>query len=192
MNKKRFINIAVIILIISVMPMGQIKASDTPNKKFLMFVDRLAREEYGAGDKRQFAFIKNVYEKSGNVYIDADYFRWLSINDGSCITGGTSQPASNVQKIPECNPNGFLIVNDNPKIRTFKLSPGVKVRLLEEFGNVPDLHTRSPQEFMNGHNKFGEKLYVYAGENYKEPYYVPFLLILKGGKIIFIHQLYVC
>jgi hypothetical protein len=164
----------------------------SPTEDHQMRVNQLSQEEYNSGDEHQLAFIKNVYEKSGEVYIDADYFQWLSHSDGSCIIpSDTSQSAPDSQKKPECNPNGFLIVNDNPKIRTFKLSSDVKIRLLEEFGNIPDLHTLTPQEFMNGQNKFGKKFYVYAGQNYEEPYYIPFQLILKGGQVKFIHQIYV-
>jgi hypothetical protein len=152
----------------------------------------LAREEDEAGDDHQLIYIKNVYEKSGDVYIDADAIRWLSHSDGSCvILDEESQPAEGAQTVPACNPNGFLIVNDDPAIQTFKLAPTVTVRLLEEFGNIPDLRALSPQELMKGRDEYGRKFYVSDGEGFEEPYYVPFRLILKQGEVLFVHQVYV-
>jgi len=164
----------------------------SPTAEHHALVTSLAQKEYDSADEHQLAYIKNVYEKSGEIYIDADYFQWLSRSDGSCVIPNESSraiPGSETK--PECNPNGFFILNDNPKIRIFKLSSDVKVRLLEEFGNIPDLHTLTSNEFMNGENKFGKKFYVYTGQNFEEPYYIPFRLILKGGQVKFIHQIYV-
>jgi hypothetical protein len=146
----------------------------------------LAQKEYDSGDGHQLTFIKNVYQKAGSIYIDADYFQWLSDSEGTC----TSTSALVTPKRPACNPNGFLIVNDNQQIRTLKLSPQVKIRLLEDYNTIPDLRALSPQEFLTNKNKFGQKFYVYTGDTHEEPYYVPFVLILKNGAIVFIHQVY--
>jgi hypothetical protein len=164
-----------------------------PTEEHQTLVNQLWRDEYDSSDERQLAFIRNVYEKDGDIYIDADYFQWLSNSDGTCVLASENGPFEGIDpktSIPLCNPNGFLIVNSNPQIRTFKLSPDVKIRLMEEFGNIPDLRTFSPSEFMTEKNRFGKKLYVYDGENYEDPVYLPFQLLLKNSEVLFIHQVY--
>lgn len=146
-----------------------------------------ALEERNSGDARELAFIKNIYEKSGDVYIDADYFQWLSESEGTCFVPRESEP---VRDLPECGPNAFLIVNENPQLRTFKLSPEVKIRVQKEGDSVLDSSTLSPKEFMNGVNNFGQKLYVYKLDSGTEEY-VPFSLIFKAGEIVFIHEIYI-
>lgn len=147
-----------------------------------------SEKEYNSGDERQLSFVKNIYKKEDDIYIDADYLQWLSEDQGTCFV--ERENIKSPQGLPDCSPNGFLIVNDNPKIRTFKLSPEVKIRLLKDGGSIPDDKTISPEEFMNGRTNFGQRFNVYSYEGMKDSY-IPFRFILKDGSIQTIHQVYV-
>ncbi|MEK7523565.1 MAG: hypothetical protein AAB588_00885 [Patescibacteria group bacterium] len=169
------------------LPPGSYTQECSPTEAHELQVNKLAEDEYKAGDEHQLTHITNVYEKSGEIYIDADYVQWISDPDDCVWDDGIHEVPKTK---PKCNNNGYEIINENPKIRTFKLSPNVKIRLFEEFGNIPDLNTLSPQEFM-GSNKYGQKFYVHEDEGAPPPYHLPFQLILKNGKVLFIHQVYV-
>ncbi len=177
---------------------NSVVSSDSELQAQAIRIQRLASEEYKAGDEEQLVYIKKVYDKDGRIYIDADNFRWLGSGSGTKTDGCVNAsdfpdmviPAS--EKRPECGPNGFLIVDDDQSIRTMELSPDVKIRMMDEnYGSILSESVLSPREFLSGRNKFGKRFYVYGpDESYLEPYYVPFKLILNGGKIIYIHQVY--
>lgn len=161
--------------------------------KYSQLVGGLAQNELNEGDEYQLAYIKKVYTEAGSIYIDADYFKWLSHSDGSCIL--TSRPMPDISKNPpDCNPNGFLIWNENPQIRSFVLSKDVRIRMggLQGLGdNYLDLRTLTPVEFMNGEDEYGNKYYAKDLDGQSDIYYVPFQLIMKDGQVKFIHQIYV-
>lgn len=77
-------------------------------------------------------FIKKVYDKDGKKYLDIDYIQWL--NEEDC-------KAKNL----ECNPNGYLILNQNTQIRSFEISPNVDI-LADIYNHLED------QENINGVN----------------------------------------
>jgi hypothetical protein len=155
-------------------------------KEYVDEAIKLSEIEENEGDQKELAYIKNVYQKNGDIYIDADYFTWLS-NDDGCVT--PPKLANDTSGKPECNPNGFLIVNDNPTIRTFKLSPDVKIRPQIGGSGIPYLDAFTPEEFINGKNIYGQNFYEYDFPEQK--YYVPFKLIFENKEIKFIHQIYV-
>jgi hypothetical protein len=149
------------------------KSDPCTQEKYLNEAISLFAKEKAAGDEEELTYITNIYKKSGEIYLDADYVEWLSDSEGTCNAPGT----------PDCGPNGFIIDNYDSKIQTFKLSPDVKIRFMS--GSGPKLETLSPQELMNKRD-----LYVFEetfnGKEYQ--YYRPFNLILKGGKVLFIHE----
>jgi len=59
-------------------------------------------------------FIKQVYDKDGKNFLDIDYIQWLTEEDCK---------AKNL----ECNPNGYLVLNQNTQIRTFEISDDVDI-----------------------------------------------------------------
>lgn len=65
-------------------------------------------------------YIKNIYDRGGKQYIDLDNIQWLSQSEGSCATQAG-------QGIPQCNPNGFLIVNDDSEATSYEVTPGVLI-----------------------------------------------------------------
>lgn len=159
-----------------------------PARAHELRVQALAEEERRAGDTQMFVHIRRVYEEAGDVFVVVDPVDWLSPEEGTCIRLG--EPASD-SDIPFCNPNGFLFDNEVVEEQIFLLSPQVKIRLLEEFGSIPDLRTYSPREFLEGRNRFGQPFYRFEYDGEAESLFVPFDLILKNGSILFIHQRYV-
>ena len=143
-----------------------------PTEKHFELILNISKEEYDSGNEHELAYIKNIYGKNGEIYLDADYFQWIGCTYSSEKIG--------------CE-NGYMILNENEKIRTFKLDPNVKIRLMREFGNIYDLKTFSPQEAIDETKKPGNKFYAYENESIN---YIPFTLILKNGEIKFIHQIY--
>lgn len=142
----------------------------------------LSEQERNEGDKIENVFIQDVFEKDNKIYISTDHIDFPECNQ---LTEGSVKKAN----LPDCNPNGFYLDNSSPELTTYELGDSVKIRLMQTFGSSYDLNTLTPKEFMNGRSQFG-KYYVYDGESYSEPSYVPFLLIFKNGKIIYIHQIY--
>ena len=67
----------------------------------------------------QIGYIKSIYHQDNKTYLTIDYVQWLDEASGEC---NNADLASN---LPQCNPNGYLIVNNNPQIRTFEISDKV-------------------------------------------------------------------
>lgn len=72
--------------------------------------------------ENQIGYIKSVFTKDGRNYLTIDYVQWLSNSKGECRS--SSEKLSN---IPECNPNGYLVVNSNSQIRTFEINKSVVI-----------------------------------------------------------------
>ncbi|HEY4151543.1 MAG TPA: hypothetical protein VGM41_21540 [Chitinophagaceae bacterium] len=80
----------------------------------------------------QYCYIKKVYEKEGDTYIDADYIQFL-MGDSAIAAAKKKGEADAVQ-------DDYYVVNDNPKIRTLKLSSHFELVALENTvanGTVP-------------------------------------------------------
>jgi hypothetical protein len=80
--------------------------------------------------EKQIGYIKKVYAKSGKNYLDVDYIQWL--------TGSAAEKAmredNQCPKAGECIVlNDYYIRNQNPLVRTFEISPDVKV-VMQTYG----------------------------------------------------------
>lgn len=73
------------------------------------------------GTESQIGYIKSIYHQDNKTYLTIDYVQWLDELSGKC---NNADLASN---LPQCNPNGYLIVNNNPQIRTFEISDKVMI-----------------------------------------------------------------
>jgi len=102
-----------------------------------------------AGEK-QIGYIKKIYAKSGKKYLNIDYIQWLS--------GDVAEKA--MREDGECPKTGECIVyddyyirNQNPLIRTFEISPDVKVVMqtygVEQTGIVGDNQEITLDQFEN-------------------------------------------
>lgn len=102
------------------LPPGSYTDSCSPTEAHELQVNKLAQDEYKAGDEHQLTHIKKVYEKSGVIYIDADYVQWISDPEDCVWDDGIREiPKSK----PKCNNNGYEIINENPKLYTPSLRP---------------------------------------------------------------------
>ena len=82
--------------------------------------------------QEQIGYIKKIYSEGNKKYLDIDYIQWLTATDGTCLS--TKDEQSN---IPECSPNGFLIVNDDTEIKTFEISENAIIKKTSEFAYSP-------------------------------------------------------
>jgi len=75
-----------------------------------------------SNEENQIGYIKSVFDKNSGKYLTIDYIQWLTQTDGTCRSN--LEGNSNV---PVCNPNGYLIVNDNSQLRTFEISENAAI-----------------------------------------------------------------
>jgi len=84
----------------------------------------------GAENIKAIGYIKNVYDKNGKRYLDIDFVKFLSESAGTCRGWGDPE----VPGIPECGPDGYLIVNENPETMTFEISKNVEI-IMQTYGS---------------------------------------------------------
>jgi hypothetical protein len=83
------------------------------------------------GTEQQIGYINSVYTKEGQSYLTIDYIQWLDHTNGGCNTYSEKR-----SDIPECNPNGYLVINSNPQIRTLKIDKSVVIDYSESVFQV--------------------------------------------------------
>lgn len=130
MNQRGFVNIAfvivIVVLTILIVGSGVYLWQKSSLSKEITKQSQQAQEEIpsqSTGTEKAKGYIKAVYDKNGKNYLDIDFVQWLSHSDGTCSL--TSESSN----IPKCNPNGYLIVNQNPKIRTFEISRDAEITM---------------------------------------------------------------
>ncbi|MCA9381881.1 hypothetical protein KC660_00555, partial [Candidatus Dojkabacteria bacterium] len=71
-----------------------------------------------------FGEIKRWYQKDGSWYIDFDEKTWLSgsSNPPTCTNAESGSQEAIESGLPECNPNGYEILNTDKKIKTYKVT----------------------------------------------------------------------
>ena len=71
---------------------------------------------------KQFGYIKKVYESGSKTYLVVDYAQMLTgaAADSAAVAAGEIAAGEHV-------PNDYFIKNTNPKLRTFRISPSVKI-----------------------------------------------------------------
>lgn len=72
--------------------------------------------------ENQIGYVKSIFTKDGVDYLTIDYVQWLNQEEGECHSSSETQSST-----PECNPNGYLIVNNNSQIRTFEISNSIVI-----------------------------------------------------------------
>ena len=110
-------------------------------------------------------YIKDIYEADGKRYLDIDYIQMLAVKEAlrkaielrdPCIWDGVVSEEELLRQVEEielyseeyfnsdigskghgCMPNGYMIFNQNPRIRTFEISENVKIerRTAFEYSN---------------------------------------------------------
>ncbi|KKP37874.1 hypothetical protein A2483_03865 [Candidatus Peregrinibacteria bacterium RIFOXYC2_FULL_33_13] len=122
------------------------------------------------------AYMKNIYEKEGKNFIDIDEIKWLSEVDNTCTT--STEEATN--EIPECNPNGFLIVNDEEKIVTFEIPSDLTV------------YTANLGQDPSSGNALNVKIFTEVFNGNKETFeFAPFEIKVDGDKVLSLKERYI-
>lgn len=86
----------------------------------------------------QIGDIKKAYLKNNNNYIDIDYIQWIDDNSA---------------------PNGFIIINDNPLLRTFEVTKSAPISLIDLTGSEITHQKSSFDNFMSVINKNNSGLF---------------------------------
>ncbi|MFA5995954.1 MAG: hypothetical protein WC801_05950 [Patescibacteria group bacterium] len=119
-------------------------------------------------------YIKNVSTKDGKTSIEIDKIEWLSFTDNTCSTPPEIKP-----DMPQCNPNGFLIKNSSPDLKTYEVLPSASLRIIDPVKN-PANKKISLQEF-------GE--YFTSQKEYFE--FAPFVIQIENSVVIAIQEKYI-
>jgi hypothetical protein len=127
------------------------------------------------------AYITDIYTKKGKTYVVADYIEWFEGKEADRIF---------LQKEPDSGlvgpPDGYYIVNDNPKLRTFEVkgNAAVLMQIYNRDGNAnePKIIWNEPLTFTKFNN-------IFTKDNLLKEY--PYHLTISNGKISRIVQQYI-
>jgi hypothetical protein len=128
--------------------------------------------------KEQYTYIKSAYEKNGMFYINADYIQFLTGDaalaaakkNGTADT--TYDDKGNITNIGV--DDDYLILNENSKIRTLQLSPGVVIETILPGDDPISLKRISVNDFRN--------------QDYTDR---PFILTMRNETVVAIREVYV-
>lgn len=127
------------------------------------------------------AYISDLYTKDGKTYLVADYIQWFE---------GSEADRAFREKFPDSGldgaPDGYFIVNDSPKLRTFEVSDDAEV-LMQIYrhpgeSKPMEIHWNEPLALSEFKNIFGSQQLLHD---------YPYHLTLKNGKIVSIVQQYI-
>ena len=120
-------------------------------------------------------YIKNVSTKDGKTSIEIDKIEWLSFTDNTCST-----PPEVKIGMPQCNPNGFLIQNSSPDLKTYEVLPSAKIQTTE-FGTNPSASTKKSLSELNEAFTSQKEYFEFA----------PFIIQIENSIIIAIQEKYI-
>jgi hypothetical protein len=127
------------------------------------------------------AYITDIYTKKGKTYVVADYIQWFEGKEADRIF---------LQKEPDSGlegaPDGYYIVNDNPKLRTFEVKRNAEVlmQIYNRNGKANQLTI-----IWNEPITFDKFTNIFAKDNLLKGY--PYHLTISNGKISKIVQQYI-
>jgi len=117
-------------------------------------------------------YVKKLYDEGGKKYMDFDEIKWLSATDGTCTT---DEPWRS--DIPACNPNGFLILNENEDVNTYEVGATV-VKKTSEFAYSE-----------TGERIIGYESFINLGEEHFN--ITPYIIKIRNGIISEITEKYI-
>lgn len=134
---------------------------------------------------RQIGYIKKVYTKQGKEFLDIDYVQWLS---GSAAIPAMREDGACPKK-GECMVlNDYYIRNQNPMLRTFEISPEVKVLMQTWDSEKNDIQWDYPISYNQFKGIFTGASKISNRENLKN---VPYYVYYENGIITKIAEQYI-
>lgn len=134
-------------------------------------------------NETQLGYIQKFGEDAGRKYIGFDVVEWLSSSEGTCTdmhaddcpnTGVVCPGAT----LPNCNPNGFLIVNEDATIKNILVSENVSIQKIDLSKGTAPLPVT-----------FNELQGFSASESYFN--IIPFDIEIKNGEVVKIVERYI-
>ncbi|MCZ8522322.1 MULTISPECIES: hypothetical protein [Paenibacillus] len=127
------------------------------------------------------AYITGLTLQDDSLYLAADYIQWFEGDEADRVFA-EKEPDSGLSRTP----NGYYIVNDNPKLRTLKVSGDAKVlmQIYNRTGKPGGADIRWNEEVTP--QRFAEILK-------EEPYLLdyPYHLVTENGEVVRIVQQYI-
>jgi hypothetical protein len=127
-------------------------------------------------DGRSFVYAKKVEQSEGASSLTFDLAEFLTDEDANAAA------AAHGDEVPV--PNGYYIVNDNPKLRTLPISPEVTIRYFPSSGPACCKHEPGT---LDG---FAAAVNGTAMTDYPDMTFSPWWITLKDGVIVTISQQY--
>jgi hypothetical protein len=131
----------------------------------------------------QTAYINQIVEKNGKIYIDADYIQWFEGEQAN-------QKFREIEKDPDMTeaPDGYYIVNDDSKVRTLEVADDATVlmQIYNRTGNIDEADIVWNERIPLG--KFVDILKDDSEWDLKD---FPYHLIVKNGVVVQIVQQYI-
>ncbi len=148
-------------------------------------------EQVNSEDGEYISYIKRVYKDEGKWFIDFDYAQYLTgqeAKDKAVETGKCQSDYSN------CFPNGvWLYVNENPKIRTFEVSGGALIKMVNNCIAVYDWGL-DPAGFVKDEKETRIYEWITSIENLKKISenmdVLPYTIVINSNKVISIKENY--
>jgi len=105
---------------------GAISCQDMEKYNFPEAMISDCAPESGSGTVKV-GYVKKLYRQNGKNSLDFDEVKWLSASDGTCVSTAGEKP-----DVPVCNPNGFLILNENEDTEIYEVT-ATTVKKTSEF-----------------------------------------------------------
>ena len=145
-----------------------------PEKAVLETQEALPTEE-SRNIEGDLYYITNVSTKDGKTYFEIDKIKWLSLTDNTCST-----PPEVRADMPQCNPNGFLIQNDNLELKTYEVLPSASIEIIDPVANSATNKKISLQEF--------NEYFASQKEHFE---FAPFIIQIENGSITEIQEKFI-
>lgn len=106
----------------------------------------------------------------------------LTVDYAEILEGDEAAAAATAHGSESPPPNGYFIVNDNPKLRTFPADPGMKVKVASKAGGI------EPAGYTMGFGQWFDVLIGMSSDNFVKDR--PYWITLENGKITAIEEQY--
>jgi len=131
----------------------------------------------------QTAYINQIDHKDGKLVLTADYIQWL---EGAAADEAflKDEPDSGMDGAPD----GYYIINSDPKLRTLEIDPNAQVvmQIYDHNGVLEDLQPQWNQAI-----SVSQFIAIYGDKHIVDLSSFPYHLTIQGGKVVRIVQQYI-